>query len=333
MGTKIKTKKIGIICGALLFVTQSIIAADVHESPVNGKRKIQIFSGISKAIAYTAPARTISLRKTTLSATMDGIIEKISYRPGDPIKEGKALIKFNCQRNNLILEQEKNNIIRTGLLVEAAKKVYLRQKKLIKRKLISENTYIKSVENFDIAKVDRQLQITKKKLAAEKISHCIISSPFNGQVISILANEGEYVTAGTPVMKVIQVEPLELTASLTSEELRQVKKAKAIFFKTTRHQIPIKIRTSIDLQDLKTGRQKIYFSFVNKYHFPIGKLGNIEWGSAERQIELKFLTRKNRVLGVYLVVNDKVIFKPISEQFDSNTYLISLPINSKVIVP
>ncbi len=180
------------------------IRADEHPSPSSAGG-----SGFNTVPEPTTLWRVelFSKRRTLLSSEMAARITKIAPREGRRFEKGDLLVSLDCamemaqmQRARAILDA-----------AEAKSQVNARLSRLQATSKLEER-----VAQAEMAQARAELAIIQVK-----IDHCQIHAPFSGRVISLSAQEHQYVKAGDPLMEILDEQSLEVVFLLPSRQLPQ----------------------------------------------------------------------------------------------------------------
>lgn len=158
--------------------------------------------------------------EASVVATMSGIVRLLKPMPeGAKVERGQALFSISSEHM-----QDGDPADRAGVTYETAKREYERAQKLVKDKIISEKEFNAIKENYDMAR------IAQKALAGAKGKAGVtVASPATGYVMQCLVKNGDYVTAGQPLISVTRNRRLYLVADVPGrylQELAQVKTAR-----------------------------------------------------------------------------------------------------------
>lgn len=143
---------------------------------------------------------------TTYSSETSATISAMPSREGDSFTQGSILVEFDCR----VQQAELKKAIAQK---KFADNNYKSSKKLKSYDSISGSELIKSQAESEIANAEVD------KLQAV-VSKCIIKAPYNGSVSDTMANVGETVKPGDPLIKIVNNENLELHLQIPSIWLR-----------------------------------------------------------------------------------------------------------------
>jgi len=188
-----------------------------------------------------------ALEESTLSAEVDGVVEKVLADVGDTVVAGQPLILLDQRELQFDLDRQQGAVreVRAQLgigpnepppvdsrklpsvqhaqadLFDAERK-YGRAKELSKDKLISQqqldeadSRYQSTKATYDLAlqEVDRLRALlisteASERLAQKKLSDATIRAPFSGSIRTRNIHPGEYLRAQTPVMVLVRTDTL-----------------------------------------------------------------------------------------------------------------------------
>lgn len=144
----------------------------------------------------------VSQHDVVISSQVEGKIAQLSLKDGDAFKRGQLLVGFDCELYAAQLRKAEAS-------AEAANKVYAVNTQL---------SALRSVGELDV----EQAKAKAKEADAEAsyvraiVDRCRITAPFSGRVAKRLAAQSEYVSAGKPLLQIVDGENLELKLSVPS---------------------------------------------------------------------------------------------------------------------
>ncbi|HEY1305028.1 MAG TPA: efflux RND transporter periplasmic adaptor subunit, partial [Vicinamibacterales bacterium] len=190
--------------------------------------------------------------QVTISSEADGKVKTILADLGDRVKSGQVLVQLDSEKQQYTFEQQKAALARalaqygatdpeslpeiektpdvrraTADLAQASQ-AFDRASALFKRTLISQEAFddAKAALQSKRAQYDSSLQNAKNlqasiqaseasmKLAGRQLRDTEIRAPFDGYVEKRLVNLGELVKAQMPVMAIVRLDPLKITAEM-----------------------------------------------------------------------------------------------------------------------
>ncbi|QKG80307.1 efflux RND transporter periplasmic adaptor subunit [Tenuifilum thalassicum] len=100
---------------------------------------------------------------------------------------------------------------------EIAKAQYERQKALAVEKIVSEAELQNSLKEYEVAKAAYQTIVKGNSLQGQ-----LISSPFDGEVTSIFVSNGEYVSAGQPLIKLARLSTQKIQCYVQPKYIKEL---------------------------------------------------------------------------------------------------------------
>jgi multidrug efflux pump subunit AcrA (membrane-fusion protein) len=190
--------------------------------------------------------------QVTISSEADGKVRRILADLGDRVKAGQVLIELDSEKQQYTYEQQQAALARTlaqygaadpehlpeiektadvqkadADLVQATQ-AYERASELFKRTLISQQalddakasleakraTYAAALQNAKNLRASIQASEAAMKLAGRELRDTDIRAPFDGYVERRLVSLGELVKTQMPVMAIVRLDPLKVTAEI-----------------------------------------------------------------------------------------------------------------------
>lgn len=153
----------------------------------------------SQAIAeaeFSTYAMIVPREQATLSSQFTGEIQAVLVRDGESFQKGQLLIKFNCDVKEVELEKARAEVESTAIAKQSAEEL----------------DRLKSVSKVEVAKarIEHQRAMIEVKRLQTELKQCVITAPFDGKVIEILAHAHEDITPSEPLVKIINDRDLEV---------------------------------------------------------------------------------------------------------------------------
>jgi multidrug efflux system membrane fusion protein len=218
-------------------------AAPVVAAKVTSKDVPVDLAAIGNVEAYAS----ISLR-----SQVTGVLEQLSFREGDLVKQGQLLFTIDRRPFQAALQQAEANLVRDRALLaqaeaqlarDASNAEYMqlsaeRQQQLNQRGIISKDVAEQSRSQADataaVVKADRaaidsakaQLEAQQGAVDAAKVSldYTVIKSPIDGQTGNLSVKVGSLVTANqTELTTIAQVQPVLVTFTVPAIHLGTIK--------------------------------------------------------------------------------------------------------------
>lgn len=128
-------------------------------------------------------------QETTLSSGMAGRVVELPKRPGDTVKAGEALVRFDCSEGKARVDMGKAELQGARLQHEA--KLRLQG--------------LQSASELDVALAAAAVEKAKAQLALvqAEAAHCTVAAPFAGRVAKWQVRPFQTVSAGQPLIDLV----------------------------------------------------------------------------------------------------------------------------------
>jgi len=234
-----------------------------------------------------------------LSAEANGQILRYAVKEGSTVKQGELIAKIDDS-------QLKKNQARLEAQTKQAKEMYQRQKRLWEQDSIG--------SEIDYLNAKYQYQQSKAALEAinVQISKTNVRAPFNATVEDIIADAGETVNPGVPIVRLIASNYIKVTAGVPARyaDVVSVGDSAQIWFDTqssdTLHGSIMFVGNAID-QQARTFRIEIAMPNHDR-QYKIGMIANLKLRTIRRPqsmvISKEFIYKDNDQYVVYVVGKD-----------------------------
>lgn len=157
-------------------------------------------------------------RSVTLSAQIPGEIITYSADVGDMVNKGQRLVMIKPVDYELALEEAQSNFVAAESRLYAAAKAYNRFKKLLPRKVISQDNFDKVESEYKTALAQKSQAEVGVKIAVERLKKTRITAPFSSQVAKRFVEVGQMIGTNDPVMTLLDLNRVRVKVFLTEKE-------------------------------------------------------------------------------------------------------------------
>ena len=204
--------------------------------------------------------------EVTVSSQAEGVVSRILADLGDRVRAQQALVELDPEKLQYNLDQQKAalarslarygashpgnlppfdqtpDVKRAAAELNQAKRAFDRATELSKRRLLPQQAlddaeavlhtkqaeYDSSLQNARNLAADSDAANAAAKLAERQLRDASIRAPFDGYVQQRLVSLGELVKAQMPVMKIVRVDPLKVTAEIPESMAPWVRDGQAV---------------------------------------------------------------------------------------------------------
>ena len=242
----------------------------------NAARKIQVavVRQDSTRRAVDVVGTLAAVDQVLLSSEADGKVTRIIADLGDRVKTGQTLVQLDSEKQQYTYDQQQAVLARALAQYGAADPQHLpeiektpdaqkanaelvqatqafdRANELFKRTLISQQalddaraaldskraTYAAALQNAKNLRASIQASEATMKLAGRQLRDTDIRAPFDGYVEKRLVNLGELVKTQMPVMAIVALDPLKVTAEIPEKMAPWIKEGQTVDLKVDAYQ-------------------------------------------------------------------------------------------------
>ena len=158
------------------------------------------------------PGNVTSRLDAQLSAEQNGRLMWIKDI-GSVVKKGEAIAKIDSQEIEFQLAEQQSQLRQQQSNTDYLRKQQKRQMALINNKSTSRNEFDRTARDLSIAEEalnSLKIQIAHTQMMIERST---IRAPFDGQVNQRMAQQGEYMTVGNPLIQLVDPTTLDISIS------------------------------------------------------------------------------------------------------------------------
>lgn len=161
--------------------------------------------------ALAAPAGTpwagvvLPARQAELPAAVAGRVAELKVKEGEAVKAGQLLVRLEQRLEELELQRTKAVLQRREFEAKGAKKLF-------EGKVIPEAQALEARLELELARVAAET-------AAEQVRLRSLTAPFDGVVVDLRREVGEAVTAGQPLLRLVDLQRVLVRCEVAPEEL------------------------------------------------------------------------------------------------------------------
>lgn len=171
------------------------------------------------------------LHQAVLNARAGGEVVSVSARAGEAVRAGQVVASFDTRDLNLRRLQAEATL--QGNRAEA---LMARQKLERMRPLRQENY----VSDSELTNAERQVEIRDAQVRAaeaqlaqvrQQLADSVVRAPFDGRIAERLVEPGQSVAPGTPLLKIVNLELMELEAMIPDADMTAVRVGQIVDFR------------------------------------------------------------------------------------------------------
>lgn len=177
------------------------------------------------AAYYRASSVLEADRQVELVTKTQGRVHNLLVEEGDWVKTGQVLVELENEREQVALRQAE-------LKLGDETREFERRKTLLEKSLVTQ-------EEYDAAKGRFELATTDRDLSRISLEETILRAPFDGQVSDRRVVPGQHVLAATPVLTLVDFEPLRVRVHLPEGIARRVREGDEVLVSVESQEAPL----------------------------------------------------------------------------------------------
>jgi len=161
-----------------------------------------------------------------VKSQVTGVLTRAHFKEGQNVKKGQLLFTIDPRPFEAAVKQAEANLARDTAQLQNAREQARRYAELVKKQYVSQEQYDQIRTNADALESVTEADRAALENAKVQLSYCYIYSPIDGQVGSLLVNEGNLVRVndGTPLVVINQITPINVTFSVPEQHLADLRR-------------------------------------------------------------------------------------------------------------
>lgn len=277
----------------------------------------------------SAPATVISRDDSRIGAELAAVLREIPVQVGDVVAAGGVLARLDCGDTELTLQALDARRAALEARLGFAQKQLDRARSLQKQRTMAQESL--DERNAALAELSAQ----REELSAERgravrnLDRCAVRAPFRAVVLERLAGEGEYAMPGTPLLRVLALDRLEVSADVLVEEAEALSRTGLALFRHAGVDYPLRLRVLVPAIDAQSRTRQARFEFTTAAALP-GAAGRLVW-PGQALLPADFLVRRQGQLGVLYVDGAAARFHPLPEAREGRPAVVNLPADTAIV--
>jgi multidrug efflux system membrane fusion protein len=278
----------------------------------------------------SAPAAVESVNNADLSAEITARVSAIPVRVGDVVNAGDVLVRLDCRDYESRLAAQQASLLQLQTQQKLAANQLGRARNLNRDRNISEEEVDR--RSTELAALDAQIgaQTEAVRQAELNVERCTVRAPFRAAVTARLTDIGSLANPGSTLVRLVQLDELEVVARLRPGEAIETSEAKQLEFVYLGQRYPLAVRRTLPVVDPTTRTVELRLEFTGAAA-PPGSSGRLLWQSPGTYLPPDLLVRRGDALGVFVLVDGRASFRPVGEALEGQPARVDLPAGSLII--
>jgi len=311
-----------LFIGELCFASSDLVKAD---SQIRTSR----LADIAMHPESSAPAIAITVNNATISAEIQARVEQFSVNVSQQVKKGQLLLELNCEDYRL---QEKLATAKSDAAkayLQLARNELERAQNLFAKALNSEQNVDTARTNALARKAELDMAAVELKQASTNVSRCSIAAPFDAVVTARNAATGQLATPGTPLITLVDIQNIELSAQVAPGTVAAMENASGLYFEADQRFEVSLLRTGAAI-DTRSRSQELRLGFVNKTPLA-GTAGKLVWQDRRPFVPARLVQQNNGESGIYIMQDQALKFYPLDDASPGRNQPVSLPADTLIV--
>lgn len=308
---------------ALLF-SASVMAAEV---PVT----VAPLASLAIQPERSAPATVESLNNADLSAEISARVLDFPVRVGDRVATGDLLVQLDCRDHESRLTAQRATLAQ----IESQRRLALgqleRARSLRRDRNVSDEEVDRRASELDVADAQVRSQAEAVRQAQLNAERCEVRAPFDAVVTRRLIDVGVLASPGSPLVRLVQLDELEVSAHVRPAEVEEGAAAGRVDFVYLGTAFPLSVRRVLPVVDPTTRTVEVRLVFTGE-KAPPGASGRLTWRSRGLHVPADLLVRRGADLGVFAAEGGRANFHPVPEALEGQPARLNLPGTSLIVV-
>lgn len=277
-----------------------------------------------------APAEVRALNDSTIAAEVSSVVLSVHADVGQAVKAGDLLLELDPVDYQLNLKQAEANLASSKARLSQASAKLKRARTLGGKQYISADELLERETEVMVFSAQIQAEQVAVSIARRNLEKCSLTAPFDGVVGKRMAQVGNFVRNGDPLIAVTQIDQFELNAEIPDAQADEVVHADMIRFQSRGQDWPVELLRLSPVINSQGRTRQARFSFTGDAP-AVGRSGELVWRVGEGMLPSNLISRRNGVLGVFVVDSDKASFEPLPGAQEGRPVLVNLPASTRVV--
>ncbi|MBF0159120.1 MAG: efflux RND transporter periplasmic adaptor subunit [Magnetococcales bacterium] len=273
-----------------------------------------------------APASVISLNDSLLSLELSGVIADLAVEVGQMVHKGTALLHLDPWTYRSQLQQAQATVEELQSRWQLAQRQQERASQLHKSGHVSSEQFDQRATELHSLSAQIKQQRTLLQAAQDRLDHTVLKAPFTGLITERIGQLGSYVAPGSPLLRLTDIEQVELTASIRPDQGHRFDASWQGQFELEGNSYPVRLRALLAIRDVSSRTQEVRLRFTGSLKPAPGATGRLVWSHPKPHLPAWILSRRDGNLGILLARGGQAFFYPLPQAVEGQpTPLEQLP--------
>lgn len=311
-----------------LLLSVGISATDAADpSPVTW----QPLSALRVQAEREAPAAALSLNESRIASEVTARVRAIPVQVGEVVEADAVLVELEPHDAQLALQRAQAALTSVQARIRLAEFQLQRARELHKRNFASEDTLTQRETELDVLRAERAGAEAQVASARRELAKCTVRAPYRAIVHERSAQLGELAAPGTPLLTLIDVSRIEVSAQIQPKDSASLQTVEAITFVAPDGRHPLRLLRISPAVDRATRTREARLGFIEAPAAP-GTEGSIRWRADGDLLPADLLTRRGGRLGVFIADGDTARFVVLEQAQEGRPAAVDLAPDTRIIL-
>ncbi|MBE9610501.1 efflux RND transporter periplasmic adaptor subunit [Chitinilyticum piscinae] len=182
------------------------------------------------ARSLTLAGELQAVRQTVLNAQIEGEIEQVLVRAGEPVKAGQPLARFATRDLAQKVAVQEALLAKSREQLQQQQKVEARNRQLLEQRFISQNAFDATQSQSAVLQTELKASIAELQLARQALGYATVSAPFAGIVAERAIDPGQHVGMNARLFSLVDLDELELALQVPVRALAAIQPGQTVRF-------------------------------------------------------------------------------------------------------
>ena len=231
------------------------------------------------AETVTVFGQVVAGRQSDVATRVVGVAKDAPLRVGDPVEAGAIVFQLDTTRLDIELRQQQAGLaIAEAGLVAAKARADRTEKALERTKTLVENATVSEAQLDDrsgeYAEALGNLQVAEARISAAQadlaraqynVDNAVVRAPFSGTILEVNAEVGEFVAAGSVVVRLLDNTTLEVEANVPSRFIGALQSDQLVTGRTdTGNEMTLELRAVLPTEFSATRTRPVRFAITGE---------------------------------------------------------------------
>jgi RND family efflux transporter MFP subunit len=193
------------------------VSVELASTDVTQLKVLEIMRGLAVSGSLKA------VNSAVIKARVAGELQGLTVREGDFVKAGQVIARIDASEYLSRVRQLKEQADSAKAQVDVVQRQYDNNKALVDQGFISKTALDVSLANLNAAKATYRAAQAATDVATKSVEDTELKAPISGQVSQRLAQPGERVGIDARIVEIVDLNRLELEATLSAAESTQIR--------------------------------------------------------------------------------------------------------------